>query len=1061
MKMVSLCSGGTPMIRAGRQRAAVSAYNVRSSYRWIRCDSSSGSVAASRDWRAYRQRQPGGKGFQPSSREMQMLKADEHSFFWGQPARVAKGAGPTQGPSKDLPSCRDVARANLDPDTPLNHMDAAAEVVRTPCVVPVAAARFHSIVGAMTVSELMQELLEVLAQGSTNSRSQMVPVERTSGNVMLYGDCFLEAAVLPPQVVEVALAKTAGWALDRGAKAGSDPDAVRLTMELLQYSLRLSLLQGYSLDDVSSVLWSLASVLGQYGWGPADGIVEVVQFWLGGSETVAALEGGTEAARFSVLASLLWGYAALLQTGNTETGPAAGDASGAVEMDVLISSSGVKQAAGLGLDVLARRAAELVRAYGNSEPVAAVELADVAWALSMIRHRSSACAQLAEAVAHEVFRQLSNRSSINTPFEPSDLIKVVRAFADLGMDGFDGSVSGQARACEGSLARVRGVARGRTDRQSHVFLPCAVARSGQDPRCSSLKGSTSVQRMLDAIGGHVAKQIRNRHVGAITRPADCAELLRGFADAGHSTVVVPELLKAVAMQVSREVANHNIAASRLVGDMESCRDADRVELWQSHKQQAHWHWCSFLDSVQVISILSSYIHMGYYPGGHLVDSLLLVIQPQLLYMSSGEVSELLQLLAAARHVPGPQSLNLLASAAFDFVGTGPARNIPLGGSQSDRQAQGRTACPLQQLASLWALVMMGWRPEPMVVAQVLLSVMSDDAPQMDIQDVGRVMSLLCVLPPNELTIQRFGLAAIKLRYAIAAKSSTLLELAGNHDSISNAKLRLSSIRVINDLECILQQQLLPTLLASGVAMTLLGAEGWEMAEQLLPTSHFRLLEGTLRRVLERPYDGIDGSYIEDIMHGLREVGCFAGVQTFAIPVDELCPVFEGNRRTISMDGMGFSGDEQDILVNVDPNMLKVRSNSYTSHKPLVFQPLLAGIKPRDRICSTMVTPQPAPGTWDDRVFWVGEQCPGQGMPHIPGTSSSSSGIVILQICLSGDYSNNAVEEMLWGWSQVRKVLYENCMRIQVILLSEGKLRKVKGKRDELYSYVYNVINESG
>lgn len=32
--------------------------------------------------------------------------------------------------------------------------------------------------------------------------------------------------------------------------------------------------------------------------------------------------------------------------------------------------------------------------------------------------------------------------------------------------------------------------------------------------------------MLDAVGGHVAKRIQNRHVGALTRPVDCAELLR-------------------------------------------------------------------------------------------------------------------------------------------------------------------------------------------------------------------------------------------------------------------------------------------------------------------------------------------------------------------------------------------------------------------------------------------------------------------------------------------------------------------------------------------------------
>lgn len=32
--------------------------------------------------------------------------------------------------------------------------------------------------------------------------------------------------------------------------------------------------------------------------------------------------------------------------------------------------------------------------------------------------------------------------------------------------------------------------------------------------------------MMDAIGGHVAKRIRSRHVAAVTRPADCAQLIQ-------------------------------------------------------------------------------------------------------------------------------------------------------------------------------------------------------------------------------------------------------------------------------------------------------------------------------------------------------------------------------------------------------------------------------------------------------------------------------------------------------------------------------------------------------
>ncbi|KXZ42975.1 hypothetical protein GPECTOR_108g170 [Gonium pectorale] len=56
--------------------------------------------------------------------------------------------------------------------------------------------------------------------------------------------------------------------------------------------------------------------------------------------------------------------------------------------------------------------------------------------------------------------------------------------------------------------------------------------------------------MLDAIGGHVAKRIRARHIHSVSRPADCVALLQAFADTGHSSVVMPELLAACALQVS-------------------------------------------------------------------------------------------------------------------------------------------------------------------------------------------------------------------------------------------------------------------------------------------------------------------------------------------------------------------------------------------------------------------------------------------------------------------------------------------------------------------------------
>ncbi len=47
------------------------------------------------------------------------------------------------------------------------------------------------------------------------------------------------------------------------------------------------------------------------------------------------------------------------------------------------------------------------------------------------------------------------------------------------------------------------------------------------------------------------------------------------------------------------------------------------------------------------------------------------------------------------------------------------------------------------------------------------------------------------------------------------------------------------------------------LLAAGSAMVMLGVEGWEMAEQVLPGAVFRRVEAAARKLLQRPYHGMD------------------------------------------------------------------------------------------------------------------------------------------------------------------------------------------------------------
>ncbi len=51
------------------------------------------------------------------------------------------------------------------------------------------------------------------------------------------------------------------------------------------------------------------------------------------------------------------------------------------------------------------------------------------------------------------------------------------------------------------------------------------------------------------------------------------------------------------------------------------------------------------------------------------------------------------------------------------------------------------------------------------------------------------------------------------------------------------------------------------LLAAGAAMVVLGLEGWEMAEQVLPGAVFRRVEAAARGLLQRPYAGVDDRWV--------------------------------------------------------------------------------------------------------------------------------------------------------------------------------------------------------
>ncbi|GFR51990.1 hypothetical protein Agub_g14522, partial [Astrephomene gubernaculifera] len=369
--------------------------------------------------------------------------------------------------------------------------------------------------------------------------------------------------LLPARVCEVAMKKTAAWVLDPASQSQGSPETAQQIVELLLHNMRYSQLAGFTLECMGSILWSVGSMWGSSAARsnqrsrstndsdttperfphidmelgsdcsclqlPSDQqrvMLQVVQKWLASSETMEWLANKSYTTRLSDLVSLLWGYAALLlvATPDMQQSQRQQQVEGAVGRSkrqpgldpckVFAPDTGSTTADGFrvdarpSLDHLARRTADLLTAsYGTGEPVAAAaELTDLAWALSVIDQRSAATAQLAEAIAHEVYRQLSNRYSLQAPFTAGDIVKIVQSYAQMGLT--DGSIA----------------------------------------------------RMYDAVGSHVAKRIRAGHVGAMTRPADCAALLQGFADAGHVSVVVPELLTACAMQISQEVAAFNEAS---------------------------------------------------------------------------------------------------------------------------------------------------------------------------------------------------------------------------------------------------------------------------------------------------------------------------------------------------------------------------------------------------------------------------------------------------------------------------------------------------------------------
>lgn len=103
---------------------------------------------------------------------------------------------------------------------------------------------------------------------------------------------------------------------------------------------------------------------------------------------------------------------------------------------------------------------------------------------------------LMDQIAHEMKRQLSNRS-MRSPFIPKDLIRFLGGY-------------------------------------------CAVGSN-----------SDEVRALLDASAAFIVRHISDDHINAVKSPDELARLLRVYVELRHNSVTVPELLRAVGLQLCR------------------------------------------------------------------------------------------------------------------------------------------------------------------------------------------------------------------------------------------------------------------------------------------------------------------------------------------------------------------------------------------------------------------------------------------------------------------------------------------------------------------------------
>ncbi|KAF8066189.1 ACS8 [Scenedesmus sp. PABB004] len=408
----------------------------------------------------------------PSNRWMRVVQPAEHDWYWGSHEGERGGAGAAAGGGASAPAAAGPsAEALMSELAAADGPEALLELAETSGDLPWRAAHWVRL------------LFRLLVQ--LHERAEW-PGGAAEAHAALPGIAAAAAAALTAQLQEAA---------QRGPQQQGPPQQAQRAASA-------------SVSAVADMAFALAvhaldcsrapGEQQQPCWYLSPGCVTLV-------DAVAAVGGSCDLATLSRgdAVSLLWACGQLerLQRGAgaapAARGACVGRLAGHVAALVRYSNNTEEPPPGL------------VRAGGASgsallDPFHADDLADALAGLAAAGHRGAGTAPLLDAVAHEAYRQLSNRHSAGggSCFSVEGVVSLVTSYAQL--DYADGPAP----------------------------------------------------RLFDAVAGWLAKRVRARHVQAPSSPAQLAAVAGAFAalPRRHRSVAVPELLSALDLQAARAAA---------------------------------------------------------------------------------------------------------------------------------------------------------------------------------------------------------------------------------------------------------------------------------------------------------------------------------------------------------------------------------------------------------------------------------------------------------------------------------------------------------------------------